>query len=98
MKHTFLIDNYVLVLERKKIKFKKKRKKFLTNPIISLVLSVSNSHCVAVVTARIYDCVRKTALFEIPKLSLGALPFDDTIPFSFHKNDPINNDIPDLPK
>ena len=33
MEHTFLIDNYVLVLERKKIKFKKKRKKFLTNPI-----------------------------------------------------------------
>ena len=34
MQHTFLIDNCVLVLERKKIKFKKKRKKFLTNPIL----------------------------------------------------------------
>ena len=34
MEHTFLIDNYVLVLERKnKIKFKTKRKKFFTNPI-----------------------------------------------------------------
>ena len=33
MEHAFLIDNYVLVLERKKIKFKKERKKFLTNPI-----------------------------------------------------------------
>ena len=33
MEHSFLIDNCVLVLERKKVKFKKKRKKCLTNPI-----------------------------------------------------------------
>ena len=39
MEHTFLIDNYVLVLERKKIKFRKKRKKFLTNPILKDVNS-----------------------------------------------------------
>ena len=37
MEHTFLIDNCVLVLERKKIKFKKKRKQFLTNPIFYLI-------------------------------------------------------------
>ena len=39
MEHTFLIDNYVLVLEMKKIKFEKKRKKFLTNPIKGDLLS-----------------------------------------------------------
>ena len=33
MEYTFLIDSCVLVLERKKENFRKKRKKFLTNPI-----------------------------------------------------------------
>ena len=36
MEHTFFIDNYILVLEGKKIKLKKKRKKFLTNPIFDI--------------------------------------------------------------
>ena len=32
MEHTFLIDNYVLVLERKKITFKKKTQKISYQP------------------------------------------------------------------
>ena len=35
--------------------------------ISSLALSVSNSLCVAVVRARIYVCVRKIELLEVPE-------------------------------
>ena len=37
MEHTFLIDNYVLVLERKKIKFKKKAQKISYQPNTSMM-------------------------------------------------------------